>query len=219
MKIKRIKNSEVDVGVGESVVIVGGHGSKRGEALRLIGEIWMRSLPGYKKREVRVSDDWEFTFEVGAEYEVIRVRVGEEFGGLKGLEGLVEMGEMGRKRYVGDGVLLYGWNSVQSGYGVSEHDGGLMGSIASVVQDLHTHQIRRSIVLVDDFDAYMTRDESEEVFRHLSGLLSTGGNQLVVGCCRNDFLMSDVCKMGIIGNERRSVISDILSLFIKNKKT
>jgi len=63
---------------------------------------------------------------------------------------------------------------------VSEIDGNISGSIWPLVYEIHRRDIKNSMIMVDDFDAFLTEEESQAVLRHLTPLAKARGNQLIL---------------------------------------
>jgi len=203
---------------GDVMVIGGGYGSWRSEALRLVPEIWMAGI-GKGRRVEGTTANWRFDVEVGASIERAEV-IGGEVRGPKGLEGLTEMTAAGHRRYADDCVLFYNSMTMWADVGLKTGNfGGSSASIAAVLRDIHTHRVRRSVVVIDDFDAYLTDLEAEEVFRHVHGVLRAGGNQLLVGS-RGVYLKGAAEGNAAEASGSRSLVADLLQSFVgrKNEK-
>ncbi len=218
MKIRSIwRDGERHEVVGNAVVISGGYGSWRSEALRLVPEVWLAAMENGRRIEGTTAN-WRFEAEVGASLEVGEVTAGE-VKGLAGLEGVVETAIAGHRRYADSCVLYYNWKTMWSDLEMRTprgHFGGAAASVAAVLRDIHTHQVKRSVVVIDDFDAYLTDTEAEEIFRHIQGVLMSGDNQLLVGS-RSDHLRGAAGGNVIEATGGRSLLPDLLQSFVGRK--
>lgn len=170
--------------VGDVIGLYGGAGSYKNFILRAIYEGWRRSIVRHNITQSiwnsKISGEIYIDFEIGKELATVKIINGEVIHS-PAIYRLSSIDIKGKK-HAEDCVLMYDQrlsSSIQS-LGIMEVELGLeVGHLRAVLSDVHLRQMGGCILLIEDFDAFLSEGEARSVCSSLVPLIKARDSQLL----------------------------------------